>query len=225
MKHLRVPFFICLFTVLSALCAQSAFAGRPSHDMPDMIDPAGNYLFFIHNYYVETKGPDGDCKYRDILQAFAKQGFTVISEIRTGKIIPCTYSEKIVIQVKTLLDAGVPPGNIVVSGHSKGGAITLCVASQLKNPDVKFVVMAGCGIPGIIKYKLYPDFTKLQGNILSIYAGSDNIAGSCGDAFSKASNGLDHTEIKIESNGGHRLFFAPDETWLRPVLDWIKATR
>ena len=225
MKHLRVPFFACLFTVLSALFAQSAFAGQPSYDIPGKIDPAENYLFFIHNYYVETKGPDGDCKYQDILEAFVKQGFTVISEIRTGKIIPCTYSQKIVRQVNTLLDGGVPPGNIIVSGHSKGGAITLCVASQLNNPDVKFVVMAGCGIAGIIKYKMYPDFTKLQGRVLSVYAGSDKVASSCGESFSKASFGLDHTEIKLESDGGHRLFFAPDETWLPPVVDWIKTKR
>jgi len=86
----------------------------------------------------KKNGPDGDCKYNDILKAFADKGFVVISEVRTGKIVPCTYAQKVVKQVRTLLDSGVPPQNITVGGHSKGGVITLCVASELGNPKVSF---------------------------------------------------------------------------------------
>lgn len=227
MKIQSVPCFPVLFvlvlTFLMAIHVPTAFPGQASHNMPTHIDPSGKYLFFLHNYYVETKGPDGDCRYNDILDAFSDQGFVVISEVRAGKIIPCTYSEKIVQQVRTLLTSGVSPKNIIISGHSKGGVIALCAASQLENPDLKFVIMAGCEIPGIKKYKLYPDFTKLKGTIVSVYAVSDTVADSCKKSFSMASQDLSGTEIKLESDAGHRLFFAPDEVWLLPVTQWINT--
>ena len=225
--HSNFNFYMVLGLLIfsSLIFIPSVICGQSSYDMPQQADPSEKYLFFLHNYYVETKGPDGDCHYEDILKAFSDKGFSVISEIRTGKIIPCTYAEKTANQVKTLLKSGVPPENITVSGHSKGGAIVLCVASQLSNPEINFVVMAGCEIAGIKKYDLYPDFSKVKGRVLSIYASSDKVAGSCKDAFSKASDGLIKTEIEIGSNAGHRLFFTPDDIWLSPIIKWSRQEK
>ena len=206
-----------------AVHVPEAFSGRASYDMPSKIDPSGRYLFFLHNYYVEVKGPGGDCKYDEILKSFSDEGFVVVSEVRTGKIVPCAYGAKVEDQVRSLLDAGVPPQNITVAGHSKGGVIGLCVASGLENPKINFVIMAGCEIAGLKKYNMYPDFKDLKGRIFSIYAVSDTVAGSCGENFSMASAGLSDTEIKLESDAGHRLFFAPDEIWLAPVLKWLDS--
>lgn len=219
--------FLNVFTVMvvfsTVLCVPPSYSEQASYRIPPSIDVSAKYFFFLHNYYVETKGPDGDCKYDDILKAFTDRGFIVVSEVRSGKIVPCTYAEKVIKQVKTLLESGVPPQNITVGGHSKGGVIVLCVASQLKNPKVNFVVMAGCEIAGIKKYKMYPDFSRLQGRILSIYASSDAVADSCGGAFSMASAGLGDTEIKLNSDAGHQLFFTPQKIWLDPVVNWINA--
>ena len=127
--------------------ASISYAGeQASHKMPSTIDSSAKHLFFLHNYYVEKHGPYGACKYYDILQVFTDIDFTVISEVRSGKIVPTEYAKKIVGQVKRLMDAGVPPENITIAGHSKGGVITLCVASRLRNPMIGFVVMAGCSI-------------------------------------------------------------------------------
>ena len=197
-----------------------SYAKQASYDVPSTIDASAKYLFFLHNYYVEKHGPDGDCKYYDLLNAFADSGFTVISEVRFGKIIPCAYAQKIVRQIKTLLDAGVPPENIAVAGHSKGGVITLCVSSKLENPKVNFVVMAGCQIKPILDK--YPDYKTLKGRFLSIYAASDSVASSCESIFSTASEGISSTEIKLESESGHRLFFKPEKVWLHPVINWIR---
>ena len=60
----------------------TARAAGPAYGLPATINPAASYLFFHHNYYVETKGTEGDCKYYDILKAFAAKGYIVISEIR-----------------------------------------------------------------------------------------------------------------------------------------------
>ena len=218
-----IKFFLFAFGIIAFYIiafVPTAISEQSSYGMPSKIDQSARYLFFLHNYYVEKNGPDGECKYYDILEAFAEKGFVVVSEIRTGKIVPCTYSEKVVKQVITLLDSGVPPQNITVSGHSKGGVITLCVASALENSNVNFVIMAGCEIASVEKYKMYPNFKKLKGRILSIYATSDSIASSCDEAFSVAAKGIAATEIKLESDAGHKLFFVPKDIWLEPIINW-----
>lgn len=196
---------------------------KASYDIPSLIDNSDKYLFFLHNYFVEKNGPDGACKYYDLLQAFVDNGYTVISEVRTGEVVPSEYARKIVTQVKILLDAGVPPENITIAGHSKGGVITLCVASQLENPKIGFIVMAGCGIKPLAKS--YPNYSKLKGKCLSIYAVSDPIAGSCQKIFSKAIAGFSNEEIKLESDKGHQLFFQPEDSWFKPVMAWLKQRK
>ncbi|MGD8530341.1 MAG: hypothetical protein PVH35_00035 [Syntrophobacterales bacterium] len=213
-----------IFLALSMIGSVSpASARQVSYDMPTNINSSAEYLLFVHNYYVEKNGPDGACKYYDLLNAFADSGFTVISEIRSGEIIPCVYAEKIVGQIRTLLDAGVPPDNITVAGHSKGSVIALCVASKVGNPKVNFVVMAGCEIKPLLD--VYPDYRTLKGRFLSIYASSDSVASSCNIVFSLASEGFSSTEIRLESEGGHALFFKPEKIWLTPVMNWIGKTQ
>ena len=173
--------------------------------MPTTIDPSAKYVFFLHNYYVEQYGPNRACRYYDILKTFADEGFTVISEVRSGEIIPSEYAKKIVGQVKKLLDAGVAPKCIVIAGHSKGSVIALCAASQLKNPKIGYIIMAGCEIKPLAQ--AYPDFTQIKGEFLSIYASSDSIANSCQNVFSSSIIGTCFKEITLKSNRGHRLFF------------------
>ena len=209
---------ICLLALLSFTSISSA---KPSdYEMPSIIDRSVRYCFFLHNYYVETQGPNGACKYYDILQAFANSGFKVISEVRSGDIVSSEYAKKIVDQVKRLLDAGVPPEHISIAGHSKGGVIALCVASHLGNPKIGYIIMAGCDIKALESE--YPDFTRLRGNFLSIYASSDSIASSCNDIFSKTIIGRSNKEIKLESDKGHKLFFQPEDIWIEPVMAWLK---
>lgn len=212
-------FCFALFLMLSV----SAHAAMPLSSVPATIDPAARHLIFFHNYYVETKGPDGDCKYFDILKSFADKGFTVISEIRPKDISVIEYGKKAAVEVRKLLDAGVPPQNIAVAGHSKGGVIVLQVASIVARPQVNYVVMAGCGIKGLEKG--YPDFAGMKGNFLSIYASSDKVAGSCSGEFAKAKEGFSGKEIILESPAGHQLFFKPADLWLEPVTEWLNNKR
>lgn len=207
----------CILFVLSFVSRSNA---KPaSYEMPPTIDGSAHYLFFLHNYYVEQHGPNGACKYYDILKAFENKGFTVISEVRSGKIVPSEYAKKIVSQVRNILDAGVPPEHITIAGHSKGGVITLCVASQLGNPSIAYIIMAGCDIKSLAR--AYPNFTRLKGNFLSIYASSDSIASGCQNVFSKAIIGICYKEITLNSNKGHKLFFQPEDLWIEPVSAWI----
>lgn len=85
---------ICVLVALSF--ASTVYGTSVSYEIPSTIDPSARYFIFLHNYYVEQHGPDGACKYHDILQFFADNGFKVISEVRSGAIIPCEYAPKIV---------------------------------------------------------------------------------------------------------------------------------
>ena len=212
---------ICVLVSLSFVSI--SYAKPASYEIPSNIDRSARYLFFLHNYYVEKHGPNGDCKYHDILKAFADNGFRVISEVRSGKIVPSEYAKKIVRQVKRLLDAGVPPERITIAGHSKGGVITLCAASQLGNPKIGYIIMAGCEIKPLAQ--AYPDFTQLKGDFLSIYASTDSIASSCKKVFSKAIIGISNKEITLNSDKGHKLFFWPEVIWIEPVMAWLKQKK
>jgi len=207
--------FLFAFTPVTTASAENA-----SYKMPATIDPSASYLFFHHNYYVETKGANGDCKYYDILKSFSDKGYTIISEIRPKDISVIEYGKKAAADVRTLLDAGVPPEKVTVAGHSKGGVITLQVAAQLKNPQISYVILAGCGIKALEKG--YPDFDTLQGSFLSLYAVSDKVAGRCGPAFSQNRDGFTAKEIVLDSPAGHQLFFKPVDVWIEPVAGWLK---
>lgn len=212
-----------LFISCTLFLVSTSHAEAPSYGMPSAINPAANYLFYFHNYYVETKGTDGDCKYFDILKAFTDRGFIVISEIRPKDASVTEYAKKATANIQKLLDAGIPPENITVAGHSKGGVIAIQVASLLEKPKVNYVIMAGCSIKGL--EKSYPDYSRLKGNLLSVYATSDKVAGSCSAVFSQSKKDVSTKEIALESAAGHQLFFKPTDVWLEPVMGWLKLKK
>ena len=211
---------LALFVLAIFLLVPNSSADGTSYGMPTDVNSTAKYLFFHHNYYVETKGTDGDCKYYDILKSFSDRGYTVISEIRPKDVSVVEYAKSAAERVQKLLDAGVPQENITVAGHSKGGIITIRVASLLEKPKINYVVLAGCGIKALEKG--YPDFAGLKGNFLSIYANSDKIAGSCRAEFAKAGEGFSGKELELESPSGHQLFFKPADLWVEPMIGWLK---
>lgn len=83
--------------------------------------------------------------------------------------------------------------------------------------------MAGCEIMSLTPD--YPDFSRLKGDFLSIYATSDFIAISCQNVFSQARIGISNTEITIKSDKGHRLFFQPEDIWTGPVMTWLNRSK
>ena len=220
-RHVRRVFVLPVVMILAALtfATLKAEAGETTFAFPAEIDPHGRYLFFLHNYYVEMFGTGGECKYDDILKSLQKTGAFVISEVRSGHVIPSEYARIVSSQVEKLIAAGVAPKNITVSGHSKGGVIALCVAAQLQRPDIGYVIMAGCGISSLSG--AYPLQNRIRGNYLSLLANSDTVAGSCDTLRLRMDEGASYKEIVLESDFGHRLFFEPRDIWLAPVIAWI----
>jgi predicted esterase len=213
------PLNIFTLILLLTMTAAPLFAETHSYSLRAKVDPAAKYLLFFHNNYVEVNGPDGDCKYYDILQAFSERGYTVVSELRPKNASVREAAYNGATTVLRLLDSRVPAGQITVVGHSKGAVIAQQVAALVGNPKIHYAIMAGCGIQGLP----YPDPAKLTGDFLSIYAASDKVAGSCGSSFAQAKPGATSQEIRLDSPAGHQLFFRPTEAWLDPLTAWLKS--
>lgn len=207
-------------------------AARPGAihaDVPDTVDPAARYLFYLHGSIIETGGrrpthPElGVYEYDRILEALAGQGFQVISEARpAGTEVPA-YAAKVAAQVHRLVDAGVPPGHIAVAGHSKGGMITIGASSLLDFTDVRFVILAGC-FAGISRMRDVP----VSGHVLSIYDTTDHLAGTCAPLFEQAEaagGGPESSEeVQIDTGHGHGAFYEPRDAWVVPMVEWLKQS-
>jgi hypothetical protein len=182
-----------------------------------------NYIFFLHNNFIEEKGLDGEhpqygkAEYLEILEAFRKDKFNVISEIRTRNTDVTEYAKKVVIQIDSLIKSGVPPSHITVIGTSKGGYIAMFVSSYLKNPKVNFVFIASCS--------KVDDFTppdlNFCGNILSIHEKSDTPTHSCFELKNKSTNTMPHfKEIELNTGLKHGFLFRAMPEWIKPCILW-----
>ncbi|MBU2551291.1 MAG: hypothetical protein KKB20_22955 [Proteobacteria bacterium] len=232
-RGLTIGVLVLTAGLLAALPPVMA-AARDDCAFPETIDPKARYLFFMHGLITEQQGLQanhpqyGAYDYTGIIQAFQDRGFRVVSEVRPPGTAGLDYARRVAAQVKTLLDAGVPPDRVTICGFSKGGAIVLHVAVALQNPAIKYVVMAGCGKTGTFTYSGYKRFLdraaeRLKGRFLSILdVESDQVAGSCEAAFKLAGSEVKYREIDAGSGKGHGLFYKPRPEWLEPVLNWIE---
>lgn len=231
MNRLFLLISIILALLLTATAAQAISFDRAIKQ----VNQQGKYFFYMHGAILETKGKEASSKrygpylYDQIIKHFEDRGLIVIEEVR-GPVNPNQYASRIVMQVRRLMAAGVPAGNICVAGFSKGGLITLLVASSLNNSGVAYVVMAGCGKGRTARP--FEQFLKrkrgarLRGRMLSIYSGSDLEAGSCKPAFEQSSgSGFIFKEIRLKNNKGHGIFYQPRPEWVGQAAIWAKGGR
>ncbi len=199
-----------------------------SYEFPDSIDPAAEYLFYLHGKIIEDQGipaisPDfGEYEYEAILKKLSGYGFVVISEQRAKDTDGVEYAKKVAQQAKALLNAGVLVKNITIVGASKGGGIAIHVSHLLGNKEVNFVIMAICSPDEITALRQNQIF--LYGNVLSIYDSTDDLAGSCKDlfAFSEGKGISKYNEIVLQVGTGHGILFKPLDEWITPVVQWAR---
>jgi pimeloyl-ACP methyl ester carboxylesterase len=222
--HRPLPLALALLagTSLASAAATPAPAAPILTDVPARIDTGARHLFYLHGRILELQGRDatspdfGPYQYDAILQAFARRGFTVISEVRQGDA-GMPFVRKLVGQVRRLLAAGVPAQHVTVVGASKGGFLTLAAAAELGEAELSYVVLAGCG-PSTVR--LAP---RLRGRVLSIHDSRDRYSPSCEETFRNAPSLGPHKEIVLELGLDHGLLYAPREEWVAPATEWARG--
>jgi hypothetical protein len=205
--------------------AATASAGKESFrkPLPDKIDATARYLFYLHGRIIENEGirptdpKYGTYEYVEILHAFEKKGFVVISEARSKDTDVRAYARQIVSEVETLLQSGVPAKQITVVGASKGAVIAMLASTALKNRDMNFVVMANCNDWLARTFQI-----DLHGNVLSIYDVSDEVGRTCQPFFDKATGLNRRKEVELKIGTGHAILYKPLQQWVDLVVDWAK---
>lgn len=193
--------------------------------LPALSQEKQAYVFFLHQRFLEEHSLEeehpeyGRSGYPDIIAAFEKEGFEVISEKRKGNINAEDYAQKVVKQIDSLLQRGVKPSEITVIGTSKGGYIAQYVSTIAGNPYLNFVFIASFresdieNIPRI----------NFCGNILTIYERSDEYGVSA--VRRKETSALPirrFKEIELNTGLGHGFLFRPLKDWINPSVQWAK---
>lgn len=217
---------------LFLFAAPPASAGAIHTDVPASIDPDATYLIYLHGArpesfpLTEPHPQRGPFEYQKILEALAASDLEVISELRTEKTNPRRFARtRVLPQVNALIEAGVPPHRITVAGFSKGGLMSLIVATQARQPKLNIVNMAGCGkgqFRRAYENFLANDASKLRGRMLSIHDVQDRISGTCQEAKAKAPQ-LVFTEEVLEVGAGQGTFYTPRPVWIAKVAAWAKS--
>lgn len=204
-----------------SLLMLTACGGGIVKDIPQNPDTSSKYIFYLHGSAEESEGHTS--KYQASINAISTGSTTVISEVRRDTD-PNTYAKKINQQVNTLISKGVPAKNITVSGFSKGAIIAIAVSTVINNPEVNYVLLAGCSDSLNEKYGVHPHLAV--GRILSIYDVDDVKFGSC-SGFINHSDKVTFKEIELYTGKGHKLFRIPKEKfikeWRDPLLEWAGA--
>jgi hypothetical protein len=209
-----------------ATIPQSPTPKLADYKVPESIDPAGRYLFYLHGKIIEDQGipaisPDfGEYEYEAILQKLSEFDFVVISEQRPRNANVMDSARKVAEQIKALLSSGVHAGNITVVGASKGAGIAIYVSHLLESEETNFVIMGICH-PDIVA-ELTRDQIFLYGNVLSIYDSIDEYAGSCQDLFSYShGKGIArYDEVVLDIGTGHGILYEPLDDWILPAVKW-----
>lgn len=218
---------------LAAAIALLMPVGQPAHAavppppgvihtaVPDLPEAGKIHVIYLHGRIVENAGPRptspryGLYDYPAVLEALASRGASVISAQRPPGTDMDAYAGVVVSQVEDLIERGVPAGNIVVVGFSKGGGIATRVSSFLRRPEVGFVLLAACPA------RPAPPNIRLTGRILSIYEASDELAGSCAPLADRTERPASFEETRISTGKAHGAFYLPLPAWTEPVLGWV----
>ena len=219
-------FAVSLFIVGVLLGACSPSPKALDTSLPTEIDPDASYLFYLHGKIIEDQGLPaiseeyGEYEYDAILKRFAESDFRVISELREVNADVNAYGEKLVGQIQTLMDAGVPAEKITVVGASKGAFIAIYASVLLNESNINYVLLGGCPadeLSSMLQEQMY-----FHGNVLSIYDSADVFADSCMPlfVFSKGHGIGDYNEIVVDVGIGHGILYQPLDEWVLPTVEW-----
>jgi hypothetical protein len=204
--------------------------GLASYAFPTTIEAQAHYMFYLHGKIIEDQGLPaidptyGGYEYGAILKTLSSYGFVVISEQRSANTDIQAYATRVEGQIGSLLNAGVPAGNITVVGASKGAWITVLISHDMHNSEINYVLIAICAPENVDE--MIRDGKSLSGNVLSLYDSVDPYGGSCQRLFDYSEGkGLGQaSEIVLHVGTGHGILYKPLDEWVLPVVDWAIGT-
>jgi pimeloyl-ACP methyl ester carboxylesterase len=186
------------------------------------------HLIYLHGRIVQDRQsarPEhprfGFYELDKIRDTFEDRGFVVSAEIRPQSISVSDAADRVVEQVRELLDSGVPAERITVVGGSMGAGIALLASTRLENPDLRFAVLGTC-LATTVPYLEGEEGRAPSGKILAIREASDDVVGPCPRWEETLSPGpsLVVREIVLDTGLSHGFLYRPLPEWVDPVVDW-----
>jgi len=226
--------FRSILVVALAGLPLAAAAGTLLSTVPEKPDPGAVYLFYMHGKGIDDGARGSAENNQRAVRALAKRDFVVVSEQRPAGVrwkFPDDhekYARRLTAEVGKLLDAGVPAANIVVSGYSRGGTLTLIASALLDRADLRYVVIAGCPSERGQYKDALPVFVdqfapRLKGRFLSLRDDADEDFASCASLFGKASSPPQFKEVTLSTGRGHAAFAGDEIDWIQPIVDWLQG--
>jgi pimeloyl-ACP methyl ester carboxylesterase len=189
------------------------------------------YLIYLHGRIVQEqqsvrpRHPQyGFYELEKILDTLRGRGFVVTGEMRPKAASVSDSADRVVGQIRRLLESGVPPDRITVVGASMGASIAFLASTRLQNPDVRFCVLGAC-LSANVRALLADEGRGPSGHLLAIREASDDSSGPCPPWKSDpdAQSPLRAREIVLHTGLSHGFIYRPLPEWVDPVADWAAA--
>ncbi len=206
--------------VLCALASASAFADAKA---------SPHHVIYLHGRIVQDqqsarpRNPKfGYYELEQILAAFRNRGFVVSGGIRPKSESVSEAADRVVAQVRRLLDSGVPAERISVVGASMGGGIALVASARLQNLELRFCVLGVCLSEND---RAFGTDRHPAGRLLAIREASDDLTSACEPwkTDEGSQSRMVVREIVLNTGLGHGFLYGPLPEWLDPVLKWVEA--
>ncbi len=221
------PLFFLLLNIIPAGTEATAdLSGNTTTTLMNPNPSETRHLFYLHGRLIEDQGlpaisPEfGKYEYEAILERFASFGFNVHSEVRARSANVTAHASRTVAQIDSLIATGVLAKDITVVGASKGAYIATLASHLARNPQLNFVLLAGCH-PDVVAY-MVEHGVNLHGRVLAIRDIADTDAGACVRAFQLSENIGQHEEIVLTVGTGHGIIFKPLNDWMLPTVNWAR---
>jgi len=195
-------------------------------------DPAPpRHLIYLHGRIVQEQQSArprhprfGYYEMEALRAAFRDRGFAVSGEIRPKSASVGESADRVVAQVRRLLDSGVPADRITVVGASMGAGIALEAAARLLQPGLRFAVLGAC-LSANVREMLAREGRGPSGHVLSIREASDELTEPCPAWRNEPGwrSTLEAREIVLHTGLGHGFLYRPLPEWVDPVTEWAFA--
>ena len=143
-----------------------------------------------------------------IRAAFRDRGFELSSEIRPKGASVSASAERVVAEVRRLIDAGVPAERITIVGASMGASIAFAASARLQNPALRFAFLGACPLENVRAVR-QEEGRPPAGRLLVVHEKSDDTSAPCA-AWRPEELPPPSTlrEVVLETGLGHGFIFA-----------------